>query len=310
MERQKSGEKALKFFLLLLLAAGAVVAVLPYGAAASWRQIFSFFGLRDFSAAADGSPMAVHVLNVGKADSIFVECEGKAMLVDGGTADCGEQIAEYLGRRGIKKLDAVVNTHPDGDHIGGLSAVLGRFPTDRYFAPAIPEKLVPFTEEYRDVQSVLALKHRKAETPHRGESFSLGNCAVRVLAPVRPGNSTNNNSIVLLLTYGGTRFLLMGDAEREEEADLLAAGGELSVDVLKVGHHGSSTSTTEALLRAVGPRYAAVSVADDTSHLPKDDVLKRLAESGARIYRTDVSGTLIFLSDGKTVSVVTERGKS
>ncbi len=309
MEQQKGSKKALKVVLLLLLAVGAVVALLPYGAAASWHKIFSFFGLNDFSAAADQSPMSVHILEVGKADSIFVECGGKYMLVDGGTADRGEFVAEYLNRRGVKQLDYVVNTHPDDDHIGGLSEVISRFPVGCYLAPDIPKELIPSSEEYFAVQAALNKKNLSVTTPKCGESFSLGNLKIQVLAPVSPGNSTNNNSIVLRLTYGNTKFLLMGDAEKEEESGLIASKAELSADVLKVGHHGSGTSTTVSLLNAVRPRYAAISVADDTNHLPNDSVLKRLNDAGAQIYRTDISGTVIFLSNGKTVSVVTGRSK-
>ncbi len=307
MEQQKDNKKALKGVLLLLLAVGVVVALLPYGAAASWHKVFGFFGLNDFSAAADRSPMSVHVLEVGKADSIFIECAGKYMLVDGGTTDRGEPIAEYLERRGVRKLDYVVNTHPDEDHIGGLSEIISRFPIGRYLAPEIPEPLIPSSGEYLSAQAALKQKKLSVTTPKSGDSFFLGDLKVQVLAPVKPGDSTNNNSIVLRLTYGRTSFLLMGDAEKEEESDLIASRADLSANVLKVGHHGSSTSTTAALLNAVKPQYAAISVADDTNHLPKDDVLKRLSAAGAQIYRTDISGTLIFLSDGKAISIVTAR---
>lgn len=309
MEQQKGSKKALKAALLLLLAVGAVVSLLPYGAAASWHKIFSFFGLNDVPSVVGQSPMSVHVLEVGKADSILIACGGKYMLVDGGTADRGESVAEYLNRRGVTKLDYVVNTHPDDDHIGGLAEIIARYPIDHYLAPNIPQNLIPSGEEYRAVQSALQQKGLSVTVPQCGDSFPLGNLKIQVLAPVKPGDSTNNNSIVLRLTYGETSFLLMGDAEKEEESDLLASGAKLSADVLKVGHHGSDTSTSVALLNAVRPQYAAISVADDSNHLPKDAILKRLNDTGAQIYRTDISGTLVFLSDGKTVSVVTGRSK-
>lgn len=307
MEQQKNSKKALKIALILLLAIGLIVSLLPFGAAASWQRIFSFFGLSDFSAAADSSPLSVHVLEVGKADSIFIECGGKYMLVDGGTTDCGERIAEYLDRRGVKKLDYVVNTHPDKDHIGGLGYIIAHYDIGRYFAPNVPEKLIPLDEEYIGAQEVLKKKNIRTVVPNCGDSLDLGDLKIKVLAPAKQGNCTNNNSIILRLTYGKTNFLLMGDAEKEEESDLLASGWNLSADVLKVGHHGSSTSTTDELISAVKPRYAAISVADDSNDLPKREVLKRLKSAGTAIFRTDVSGTLIFMSDGQTVSVVTAR---
>jgi competence protein ComEC len=307
MEQQKSNKRALKIVLLLLLAAGLAVSLLPYGASSSWHKIFSFFGLTDFSAAADSSPMSVHVMDVGKADSILIQCDGRTMLVDGGTIDRGEQIVEYLNRRGVKKLDYVVNTHPDDDHIGGLRNVIAQFTVEHYFAPYIPVELVPAGDAYLDVQKVLKQKSITTITPKCGNSFSLGGVNVKVLAPIKVGNSTNNNSIVLRLSYGNTSFLLMGDAEKEEENDLVKSGAELSATVLKVGHHGSSTATSPAFINAVKPRYAAISVADDTNHLPKKDVLERLNEAGAKIYRTDISGTLIFMSNGKNITVATEK---
>ena len=307
MEQQKSSKKALKITISLFLAMGLVVSLLPFGAAASWHRIFSFFGLSDFSAAADSSPMSLHVLEVGKADSILIECGGKAMLVDGGTVDCGEPVAEYLDRRGVKELEYMVNTHPDEDHIGGLAYLIRRYPVKKYFAPDIPKNLIPSSEEYLAAQKALNDKQIATVVPRPGETFSLGGMKIEVLAPVRQGGSTNNNSIVLKLTYGKTRFLLMGDAEKEEESDLIAGGEDLSADVLKVGHHGSSTSTTDALLNAVKPKWAAISVADDSNGLPKREVLKRLLSAGASVYRTDVSGTLIFMSDGQNIKLAAER---
>lgn len=307
MNRKTAGKTALLAAFLLLAAAGLAVLCLPYGASGVWRQIFTFFGLTDFSSCADASPFSMHVLDVGKADSILIQCEGKNMLVDGGTSDRGEAVVRYLKRRGIASLDAVVNTHPDEDHVGGLKDVLEAFPAASYREPLLPRNLIPRTDEYLAVKTALKKRKLTPIAPVPGQSFPLGGASVCILGPVRAGDSTNNNSIVLRVAYGKTTFLLMGDAEKEEERDLLASKETLSADVLKVGHHGSATSTTEEFLDAVRPKYAAVSVGDDSNSLPKREVLERLSDCGTAVTRTDVSGTLIFLSDGKTVTVTEEK---
>ncbi len=306
-KRQNIRRRIFSAVLVLFLAAGAVAACLPGGAAPVWRRVFTFFGLRDFSACADGVPLSVHVLDVGKADSIVVECGGRFLLVDGGTADRGQEVAAYLRRRGAASLEYVFNTHPDADHIGGLRTVLEEFGVSHYCAPALPEELVPSTGEYRGVQSALREKKLETETVSAGREWRVGALEIRALGPVRPGGSANDNSIVLKLTYGGVRFLLAGDAEREEERDLLSSGQDLSADVLKVAHHGSDTSSTREFLDAVKPRWAAVSVGADSGDLPKRAALERLYGAGASVLRTDVSGTLIFMTDGHTVSVRTEK---
>jgi competence protein ComEC len=294
-------------FLLAAFLSGAVFSLLPGGFSGTWHRLFSLFGLSDFSQNADGAPMALHVLPVGKADAILAECDGKYLLVDGGTPDRGEQVCRYLARRGVRKIDFVVNTHPDSDHIGGLKAVLEEFPAGHFFTPELPPDITPSDFAYTDVVDTLREKKIPAEHLSAGEELSLGKTAVHVLAPVRAHKSVNDNSIVLRLVYGGTSFLLMGDAEAEEENDLLESGAELRSDVLKVGHHGSKTSSTQAFLDAVRPRFAAVSVEADGNGLPDEEVLGRLSCAGAAVSRTDVSGTLLYLSDGKQIIPKTER---
>lgn len=304
---QSLRRKIFSAIVVAFLAAGTVVFCLPGGAAAAWKRVFTFFGLRDFSACADGAPLSVHVLDVGKADSIVVECGGRFLLVDGGTADRGGDVAAYLRRRGASALDYVFCTHPDEDHIGGLRNVLQNFRVLHYCAPSLPPELVPGTEEYRGVQAALKEKKLAAETVSAGRAWRVGKLDIRALGPVKAGGSTNNNSIVLKLTYGSVCFLLTGDAEREEEQDLLSSGQDLSADVLKVAHHGSDTSSTREFLSAVKPKFAAVSVGEDSSGLPKRAALERLYGAGASVFRTDVSGTLIFMTDGHTVTVKTEK---
>lgn len=281
--------------------------LLPGGASSNWKKAFRFCGLGDFSDGADGSPLAVHILDVGKADSIFIESGGHYLLVDGGTSDRGRQVSDYLRKRGVKTLDCVVNTHPDQDHIGGLKDVLLNFEIHRYISPDLPPGLIPSSQEYRDVEDALKARRIPEEHPKPGDRFLIGVTDVSILGPVITGSSTNNNSIILKLILGKTSFLLTGDSEKEEEQSLLSSGLDLHADVLKVGHHGSDTSTTPEFLWAVKPKYAAISVGDDSNNLPKSSVSKRLADAKVIVYRTDISGTVIFLSDGKKISVITQK---
>jgi competence protein ComEC len=292
-------------FVLALLSC-ALAFLLPGGASENWKKVFQFFGLGRFSDCADDSPLAVHILDVGKADSIFIECNGHYMLVDGGTADRGQQVSSYLKDRGVQVLDCVVNTHPDSDHIGGLKDVLKQFRATRYLSPSLPSSLIPNSTEYLNVQAAMKTTKLKEEHPAAGSSFSVGPMRVSVLGPITAGKNSNNNSIVLKLTFGETSFLLMGDAEKEEEMSLLASGVDLSATVLKIGHHGSDTSSSEAFLQAVKPKYAVISVGEDSNNLPKAAVSKRLSDNGITVYRTDLNKSVIFLSDGKSVSVKTE----
>ena len=307
MKRPAVPQKLRPVCLLVAAALVLCLAAVPYGASPVWNRALSLFGLGGFPAQAEGWPAAVHVLDVGKADSILVECGGRFMLVDGGTPDRGKSVVAYLNRRGVKELEAVVNSHPDEDHVGGLKDVLEHFPVKAYYAPSVPAGLAPKDEAYLETMGALRQKGLSPGSPSPGREFSLGGLNVRVLGPVRPGNSTNDCSIVLLLRYGSVRFLLTGDAEQAEEESLLEAGADLSADVLKVGHHGSDTSTTGAFLKAVHPKYAAVSVGYDRNELPKREVLSRLSGAGVRTLRTDVNGTVLFVTDGKTVEAKTEK---
>ncbi|WP_283607388.1 ComEC/Rec2 family competence protein [Faecalispora anaeroviscerum] len=292
---------------VFLLCLGLLPAFLPGGYSAWWRQVYSATGLSDFSSIADDFPMSMHVLEVGKADSILVECQGKYLLVDGGTPDQSEKVNRYLARRGVTTLDYVINTHPDSDHIGGLGGVVKEFSVGRYFMPQLPAKLIPSDFAYSNTMKVLEEKQISVEYLHGGNTLSLGELSVQVLAPLSVLDTTNDNSIVLLLTFGQTRFLLMGDAEADEELVLLSSGLNLSADVLKVGHHGSKTSSTAAFLAAVTPKYAAVSVEDSNYELPNRQVMDRLNRFSAVVGRTDVSGTLLYCSDGTSVTYQTER---
>ena len=271
-----------------------------------WDRTFAIFGLGDFAAQADESPFSIHILNVGKADAILVCCEGESMLIDAGLPESGDTVCRYLKKRGVQSLAYAVGTHPDQDHIGGMAQVLRTMPVDTLLTPAVSQGLLSGQETYDAMLAALGETHQVF--PHPGEIYFLGSAEVTVIGPRTEYEENNNTSLVLMITYGETRFLMMGDAETAAEMDLLEAGLDLQCDVLKVGHHGSKTSTCGAFLSATAPAYAAISVGPDSNGLPDASVLRALRESGAQIYRTDLDGTLIFMSDGKNVTIQTEGG--
>lgn len=260
----------------------------------------------DFQDVSLSYPFSLHVIDVGKADALCILADGKAVLVDGGTIAEGDEVADYLRRLGVKELSAVFNTHPDDDHIGGLGVVLPRFDCEVFYRSSVPDDLMPDTQSIRNVQTLLKDKAIPVNELSAGDILDLGSLHVEVLSPGQTYDSTNDSSLVLRLTYGDCSFLLMGDAEAAVEAELLLSGMDLSADVLKVGHHGSKTSTTDSFLQAVSPRFAVISTGEDNNHLPKLPVLERLAAMCEELYRTDTDGTVIFCCDGKAIEVYTE----
>ena len=246
----------------------------------------------------------MYFIDVGQGDSALVLCEGKSMLIDGGGASNSNLIYAFLENHGITHLDYIVATHAHEDHIGGLSGALNYATAGTALCPVTQYD----SRVFENFVKYLGKQGKTITVPSHGSSFKLGGADVKVLGPVNLSDEPNNTSIVLKITYGETSFLFTGDAERAEEADILEMGYDLSSTVLKVGHHGSNTSTSYPFLREIMPEYAVVSCAKDNSYgHPHDDLLSRLRDADAALFRTDMQGTVTCTSDGKNVSFTTER---
>ena len=243
-------------------------------------------------------------LDVGQADAMLVQCDGQYMLVDGGNAADSRLVAAVLKNRDISYLDYVVCTHAHEDHAGGLSGALNVCAIGTALAPVRTSKNLPFSNFAKYVKK----QGKEITVPEADSEFALGSATVRVLGPRRAYDSVNNTSLVLMVTYGETKFLLTGDMEREAEQDLIDDGCDLKADLLKVGHHGSVSSTSYAFLNEVMPLYAVIQVGknNDYGH-PRDEVLSRLRDADAALYRTDVQGDILALSDGAEVTVMPAR---
>lgn len=251
----------------------------------------------------EASTFLVRFIDVGQADAALVECDGHYMLIDGGNKADSSVLYTVLKNGGVRHLDLVVGTHAHEDHIGGIP---GAFQYSDAGLTLCPVKSYD-SEAFEDFAKYAAEKGGGITVPSVGDTYPLGSAEVSILG-VNGGSDTNDTSIILKVQYGETSFLFTGDAEREAEQAVLNTGADLSATVLKVGHHGSETSTTYPFLREIMPAYAVISVGKDNSYgHPTDDVLSRLRDAEAEVYRTDLQGDIIFTSNGKTVTVSTAK---
>ncbi|WP_019849696.1 ComEC/Rec2 family competence protein [Desulfitobacterium sp. PCE1] len=255
-----------------------------------------------------GSPLKVSFIDVGQADAALIQIpNGKNIVIDAGKNNDGEFLIKYLEDQGIKEIHILIGTHPHEDHIGGMDKVIENFKIGQVIMPKVTHN----TRTFEDVLLAVQEKGLKIKEGKAGVQLDLGlpveglpPVSAEILAPMSGKyEDLNNYSIVLRLVYGANAFLFTGDAEDVSEKEMLASGVNLKADVLKVGHHGSSSSTTKDFLTAVDPKHAIISVGKDNSYgHPTEKVLKRLREKGAVIYRTDQAGTITVTSDGSTLT--------
>jgi competence protein ComEC len=266
--------------------------------------IFSSFAL----AAPSPALLTVHFVDVGQADCILVRTPGgHSMLVDAGNNADADTVTSYLAKQGVKRLDVLVGTHPHEDHIGGLDVVIQQYQIGQIYMPKVRTN----TKTFRDVLLAIKTKGLKVKSPIPGFNIDLDPTVnVQILAPNSPRyKDLNNYSIVLKVTYNKTSFLLTGDAERESENEmLLSSAVSPKADVLKVGHHGSNSSTSAAFLKAVAPKYAVICVGKDNKYgHPSQTTINRLKRAGVKIYRTDLNGNIIAKSDGQKIVIKTTK---
>lgn len=245
--------------------------------------------------------LKVHFIDVGQADCILLECDEMFALVDGGNAADGMLVVDYLEEQNVQELSLVVGTHPHEDHIGGLAHVMRHFPVKNIWFSARP-----YTNSIvRSFLNAAQMQRQEVVEAGPGFVFNLGRAVITVLGPVRTDyEDVNDISLVLMVQFGDTRFLLTGDMEQIAEKDLVESGVNLKADVLKVGHHGSYSSTSYRFLREVMPQYGVISCGlnNEYGH-PHETPLSRLEQAEVTIYRTDLMGHIVATSDGKNITM-------
>lgn len=247
-----------------------------------------------------GGELLVHFIDVGQADCILIQQDNAAMLIDAGNNADAALVVSYIRQQGIHKLDLVIGTHPHEDHIGGLDTVIDTFDIGKVILPAASNT----TQTFKDVLLAIKAKGLKITRAVPGSEFILSEAKLKIFGPVLTSfDDLNDSSVVSKITFGRTSFLFAGDAEGPSEQAMLKKGFNLNADILKIGHHGSSSSSSSSFLKAVSPQFAVICVGSDNSYgHPTGNTLASLEAAGISLFRTDICGTIIALSDGRQVS--------
>ena len=268
-------------------------------------SLLTAFGIADFRKRPQEAEAGttVRFIDVGQGDCTLAVSEGHALLIDTGEYDDSDKVISYLKSLDIRRLDCLILTHPHSDHIGEAADIIEAFEVDRLLIPETGAGGCSFDR----LKAAASEKGLAFEDP-RGAGFDVGELTVTVFLPEEPPEDVNDCSAVVRLVHGENSFLITGDCGIKEEEQLLAGGAELSADVLKAGHHGSSGACSEPFLEAVRPRFAVIScgAANDYGH-PHEETLMRLKVFTDKINTTRDSGTVTFVSDGNELKVYTEK---
>lgn len=250
--------------------------------------------------------MKVTFLDVGQGDCTIIQTKDQAMMIDAGNNDQGQKVVDTLSRMGIKKLDYLILTHPDADHIGGADNVLRAIETKEVLMPDVKND----TRTYYEVEELLEEKQIPVTHPKVGETYLLQDAAFTILCPEDiDKNDLNAASIGIKLVHGQVSFVMCGDADTRSEANMVKTFGYgLQCNVLKCGHHGSSTSTSDAFLKKTDPTWAIISCgAGNPYGHPHWETLEKLENEDVQVYRTDRLGSILAVSDGNTIHWKSER---
>lgn len=301
---QRSGKKSSPLMILL--------GILVVGAAVVLQQLGLFETEEPVSENVSGSAEAqVYFIDVGQGDSELIRLKdsGIDILIDAGTRSTKQELADYLKELGVDDIDILIGTHPHEDHIGGMAKIIEEFPIGTLYLPETSDEMTPTTKTYESLLDAVEKMDVTMRTASAGDVLlEEGNISFKVLSPSHTDyDNLNDYSIVTRLKVGDTAFLFQGDAETPVEEEILDSGADVSCDVIKLGHHGSSTSSSRAYLEAVNPSAAVIScgVGNEYGH-PHRETMDLLEKLSITPYRTDTQKTLLAETDGKNIVWQTE----
>ena len=272
----------------------------------SWNDIFTRVGLVD--AAVSQDELRVTFLDVGNADCILIQSGEKTALIDAGEYRTSRHVLETLQFAGVERLDYVIATHADADHIGGMETLVRELEIGTFLMPATAGSEQSKTQVYESLLAALEDQGVPMADADYGFTCCIGKAQLKIISGRQTVFGGNEGSAVCRLNFGEHTFLFMGDSGKTVERHLLLEGEDIEADVIKIGHHGSNTATDPQFIRLSRPAYAVITCGiDNAMGYPHEETLKTLEEYGVAVYRSDHHGDIVFRSDGTTLSVTTER---
>lgn len=275
----------------------------------NWQQIYEAAGL---SESVDGSlpkgGAAVHFIDVGQGDCELITDGKTSVLIDSGEYTAEGTVVSYLNSLEIERLDYVIMSHPHSDHMGSMYYVLDKFDVGTVIMADMKESVIPATSSFRKLIDVIERKNIKVMYAEPGESIDVCGGSLEMIAPVNEYDDLNNYSVVVLFVHGENSFIFCGDICKDAERDILDSGTDITADVIKVAHHGSTSSSLKVFMQAVSPVYAVIEVGEgnDYGH-PHKEIISLFKKLDIKVYRTDKNGNIVFISDGNDLSVNTEK---
>ncbi|MBD5094084.1 MAG: MBL fold metallo-hydrolase [Subdoligranulum sp.] len=304
-EKQKAALKKLLSMgaaLLVLLVAVASLTVQNGGTLPTWEQLYAWFGVSELAPQlpeqAQNAATKIHFIDVGQGDAVLIEQDGCFALIDAGDRDAEDALISYLQSVGVEKLSLLVMTHPHADHIGSMRAVIETFPVETILLPDFTKAPMPTTATFTKLLEAVRTNGIKALTARTGDVFTLGSGTLTVLGDGVNTDNLNDLSLVTMFEASGIRYFSSGDGEKAVERALLDSGANVSANLYKAAHHGSSTSNSQELLEAVHPRVVVISCGKDNSYgHPHKEALEAYEAVHANVFRTDECGTVIAYVD-------------